>query len=404
MSGELVLVANARLPSQRAQSLQVVQMASAFARTGCRTTLLHALRHPTPPLPPGQDLFEFYGVPAGARPEVVGVPCTDWIDRVPTRLQFVPARVQELSFARNAADRVRRDHADAWVLSREIETARALTADARGAASVVFLEIHRVPGGRVRRRWLREAAARARGVVAISGGVKQDLVRLGLAGESILVEHDAMERSRFSCEVARSSARKSLRLDQKAPVVVYTGGLMGWKGVDLLIDAARVLPDVSFVIAGGMEQDVLRLRKYARRVWNVRFDGFQPPDRIPLYLAAADVGVVPNRSRPAISAKYTSPLKVFESMAMGLPLVASDLPSLREILVGEEHAVFVAPDDPAALAEGIGRLFGDEALREAMRAHGIARAPELTWDARAERILAWMRQRAGARPAVTTPS
>jgi glycosyltransferase involved in cell wall biosynthesis len=391
--GELVLVANARMPSHRAQSLQVAQMAAAFARAGCRTTLAHALRHPTPPLPEGQDLFDYYGVPAGPRPAVVGVPCTDWIDRVPTRLQFVPARVQELSFARNAAELVRREHAEARVLSREIETARAL---ARDPSIEVWLEVHRVPGGRLRRRWLAEAAAGARGIVAISGGVKEDLVAAGLDAGAIRVEHDAMERTRFSASVPRSSARKALRLDQNAPVAVYTGGLMSWKGVDLLIDAARRLPEVSFVIAGGMEADVLRLRRHARRVWNVRFDGFQAPERVPLYLAAADVGVVPNRSRPAISARYTSPLKVFEALATGLPLVASDLPSLREILRGEEHAVFVRPDDAAALAEGIARLIGDEALRAAMRERGLARAPELTWDARAERILAWMDERSAA--------
>ena len=393
MARDLVLVANARMPSHRAQSLQIAQMAAAFERAGAPTTLVHALRHPTPALPEGQDLFSFYGVPDGPRPEVAAVPCTDWIDRVPTRLQFVPARIQELSFASNAAELVAEKHSGARVLSREIETARALGRS--GGATDVFLEIHRVPGGRLRRDWLEEAAEASRGIVAISGGVKEDLVRTGIPADSILVEHDAMEKTRFSSSVARSSARKTLRLDQKAPVVVYTGGLMGWKGVDVLIDAARLLPELSFVIAGGMEQDVLRLRKHARRVWNVRFDGFQPPDRIPLYLAAADVGVVPNRSRPAISAKYTSPLKVFESMAMGLPLVASDLPSLREILVGEEHAVFAAPDDPRALADAIARLMGDEELRASMRDRGLARAPELTWDARAERILAWMDERCG---------
>ena len=275
----LVLVANARMPSHRAQSLQLAQVSAAFVRAGCATTLAYAVRHPTPALPEGQDLFDFYGVPAGPRPALFGVPCTDWIDRVPTRLQFVPARIQELTFARNAARHVRECHAGAWVLSREIETARALT-EAGGSADV-FLEIHRVPGGRLRRKWLGEAAAGARGVVAISGGVKQDLVRAGIPAESILVEHDAMEPTRFAATIARTSARKELRLEQNAPVVVYTGGLMGWKGVDLLIEAAKLLPEISFVIAGGMEQDQLRLRRQARRVWNVRFDGFQSPERIP---------------------------------------------------------------------------------------------------------------------------
>ncbi|HUR28120.1 MAG TPA: glycosyltransferase family 4 protein, partial [Planctomycetota bacterium] len=135
--------------------------------------------------------------------------------------------------------------------------------------------------------------------------------------------------------------------------------------------------------------DVERLRERARGLANVRIDGFQPPARIGLYLAAADLGAVPNRSTPAISARYTSPLKVFESFAAGLPLVASDLPSLRELLRHGHDAVLVAPDDPSALARGIARLYGDAALRSAIRARALARAPECTWDARTSRLLAW---------------
>ena len=93
MSAPLVLIANARLPSQRAQSLQVVQVAAAFARALAPTTLLHARRIPTPRLPDGQDLLDYYGVaPIAApaqKPTIEAVPCFDWIDRVPTRLQYL---------------------------------------------------------------------------------------------------------------------------------------------------------------------------------------------------------------------------------------------------------------------------------------------------------------------------
>jgi glycosyltransferase involved in cell wall biosynthesis len=112
-----------------------------------------------------------------------------------------------------------------------------------------------------------------------------------------------------------------------------------------------------------------------------------------LYLAAGDLGVVPNRSTPLISSRYTSPLKAFEAMAVGLPLVASDLPSLREILLDERHAVFVKPDSEAALAEGIAELIGSRELRESMATHGRSRTADISWDARAERLLAWMAAR-----------
>ena len=150
------------------------------------------------------------------------------------------------------------------------------------------------------------------------------------------------------------------------------------------------MPHVTFLIAGGMDADVARLRAYARGVDNVRIDGFQPPGRVPLYMAAADVGLVPNRLHPAISSRYTSPLKVFESLAAGLPLVASDLPSLRDILTNGETAILVEPEDASALAAGIDRLLTDEVARVRIVRAGKELAARHDWDSRARRILDWM--------------
>lgn len=382
----LVLVANARLPSQRAQSLQVAQVAGAFARAGVATTLVHARRRDTPPVDDPDALWDYYGLPSGARPEVHAAACVDWIDLVPRKLQYVPARLQELSFAKNATRLVQREYAGAWVLSRELECARQLV---RAGRRGVFLEIHRVPGGRARRRWLLEAAQGCAGLVAISGGVREDLIGLGVAADAIVVEHDGFETGRFEGLPERAAARRELGLPEGGPLVVYTGGLLAWKGVDVLVDAARALPEVHFAIAGGMDADVASLKARAAGLGNLRFDGFQPPERVPLYLAAGDVGVVPNRSTPAISARYTSPLKVFEAQAAGLPLVVSDLFSMRDVL-SEEQALFVAPDDPAALAQGLREVLADPVRRQGMAAALRAGASEHSWDARARRLLDWM--------------
>ena len=394
--GQLVLVANARLPSARAQSLQVMQAAASFARCGVDTTLVHARRSRSMERPDGQTLFDYYAVPEGPRPELVAAPCSDAIDAVPRRLQYVPARLQELTFARNAARWVRKHRPGADVLSRELETARSLVRSSRrsglkrgGERGKVFLEVHRVPGGEVRRRWLAEAAEGAAGVLAISGGVRADLLDLGVPEAKLRVEHDALDPGRFDGLPSRAEARRALGLSADRPLVVYTGGLMEWKGVDLLVAAARELPDVDFAIAGGMEADVERIKALSSDLDNVRVDGFRAPGEVPLYLAAGDLAVVPNRSEPAIAARYTSPLKVFEAMAAGIALVVSDLPALRDIL-GHDEALFVTPDRPESLAAGIRRLVDDSALRDRLGRALAARAGEATWDARARRILDWM--------------
>jgi len=284
--------------------------------------------------------------------------------------------MQELSFARNAARRILTRHPEAQVLSRELETALHLVREGHVRTN---LELHRVPGGATRRRWLLEAAAGCRRVIAISGGVRDDLLNLGVDADKVVVEHDACDPALFEELPAKSDARAELELDADRQVVVYTGGLLPWKGVDVLIDAARELPDVQVLIAGGMPADVDRARAQAAGLENVRIDGFQPPARVPLYLAASDLAVLPNRSRPLISARYTSPLKAFEYMAAGLPLVASDLPSLREALEEQAGVSFVEPDDSKALAEGLGAALQSSAGRSS----GTVRS----WGQRAVRLL-----------------
>ncbi len=383
----LLLVANARMPSQRAQSLQVAQCAAAYERAGAPTTLLHARRRDTAPMEAGA-LMDLYAVPPGARPAVEAIPCIDQIDSVPRRMQYLPARMQELTFARAAARRVRKAPPEARVLCREIDAAYQL----RGRRGV-FLEIHRVPGGRKRRQWLTRVARDAAGFVAISSGVAEDLMEAGVEEESILVEHDGFQPERFAGLPSKADARAELGIAPDDFVVVYTGGLLHWKGVDVLVDAARLLPKLRFVIAGGMDADVEALRSYAGGLEHVRIDGFQPPGRVPLYLAAGDLGVVPNRAKPAISSRYTSPLKVFESMAAGLPMVVSDLLSLRDVL-GPKEARFATAEDPTALARVLMELAQDEPARSAMSERLLKRSLDHTWDARAARILDWMEERA----------
>ncbi len=381
----LALVANARMPSQRAQSLQVAQVAAAFQSLGAATTLYYARRRDTPVLE-SAELLARYGV-SDAAVETVALSCVDWIERLPRALQFPPARLQEWSFSRSALKALGGLDEGVRILTREVEVAHGLRRRER-----VFLEVHRVPGGRLRRRWLLQAAAGLTGIVAISEGVEEDLIELGVDPQCIHVAHDGVDLQRFADLPTRTEARAALGLEEREHLVVYTGGLMEWKGVDGVLTAARQLPDVQFVIAGGMDADVARLRELAAGLPNLRLDGFQPAERVPLYLAAGDLGLVPNRSTPAISARYTSPLKVFEAMAAGLPLVCSDLPSLRALLSPEE-AEFVAPDDGRALAAGIGRLLADGDRRSRLAAAMADRAAQHSWQARARQLLLWMDER-----------
>jgi glycosyltransferase involved in cell wall biosynthesis len=174
------------------------------------------------------------------------------------------------------------------------------------------------------------------------------------------------------------------------PVVVYAGHLYAWKGVDVLLDALRELGDVRGLIVGGHEKepDLARLREQAARLGisdRVTFTGLVAPPDVAGHLRAGSVLVLPNPAS-AISTRFTSPLKLFEYMAAGRPIVASDLPSIREVLRHEQNALLVEPGDAAALAAGVRRLLDDRPLADRLAQAAVTDVASYSWDRRAERL------------------
>jgi glycosyltransferase involved in cell wall biosynthesis len=88
----------------------------------------------------------------------------------------------------------------------------------------------------------------------------------------------------------------------------------------------------------------------------------------------------------SIGARYTSPLKLFEYMAMGKAIVASDLPSIRTVLAHETSALLAAPGDAEALGAALRRLTEDLALRQSLAAAALRLAAGYSWAARAHTI------------------
>ena len=162
--------------------------------------------------------------------------------------------------------------------------------------------------------------------------------------------------------------------------------------MDTLAEAASKLQDEFVVIIGATkESDLNRIKEKTAKLSNVLVKGFQPPEDMPKYLAAADVLVLPNSAKDENSLLYTSPLKLFEYMAAERSIVASDLPSLREIL-NNRNAVFFKPDSPESLATTVKMLLSHEELRETLARQARKDVLEYTWDKRAKKILDFLRE------------
>jgi glycosyltransferase involved in cell wall biosynthesis len=174
------------------------------------------------------------------------------------------------------------------------------------------------------------------------------------------------------------------------PTVGYAGHFYPWKGVDTLLHALALAPEFRGLLIGGHpgEPDLERMRALARELGiesRVEFTGLLPPSEVRGRLPSADVLVLPNHLN-ALSSSYTSPLKMFEYMAAGRPIVASDLPAFREVLRDGENALLVLPGDAPEFAAAFRRLLADRATAEHIARTAWQEAEQHTWDGRAARI------------------
>ena len=164
------------------------------------------------------------------------------------------------------------------------------------------------------------------------------------------------------------------------------------KGIPELIEAVSILArnySVVLLLVGGPTDAVIAYRRHALAcglpVECFRIVGQVPPFDAPEWMRACDAVVIPWRFTQ-FSAYATSPLKLFEYMASGTPIVASDLPSLREI-VDDKNTIFVQPGNAKSLANGIARILEDPSLGRRIAMQALKDIEPYTWKKRAEGIL-----------------
>ena len=208
----------------------------------------------------------------------------------------------------------------------------------------------------------------------------------------ILHELNAVDIKDFDLDISKESARQKLDLPLGKKIAVYTGHLYGWKGVDTLAEAAMLLPEEYLIVfVGGTENDVAAFRKKYGSERRVLITGNRKHEEVPIWQKAADLLVLPNTAKEKISKFYTSPMKLFEYMASRRPVVATDIPSIREIVDGT-RAIIVPADDAGAMAKGIQKAVEDQEASDKISYNAYRYVLSHTWSARAKRILAFIGQ------------
>ena len=380
--------ADVRFPLERANGIQTIETCYALVKRGHSVDLIVRPDTHTP----ARDPFTYYGLSPDKALSV---------ERAPVSGPAAAKRLGYIAFAIGRA--IGTTRADV-LLTRDLGVASALLRLPRSVRPALVYESHgyapdvaaalpalvataSTPSAqKLRRLATREARVwlRADGYVTITAALLDELKgRFGSRPRTAVVPDGV----RIDRPEHRAPGHA---VDERPGVVAYAGHLYSWKGVDVLLEALAGLPEAHGLIIGGhsAEPDLARTKAAAARLGiaeRVTFTGLVEPARVPELLAQADVLVLPNPAS-AISTRYTSPLKLFEYMAAGRPIVSSDLPSIREILRDDVNALLVAPGDPLALASAIDRLLKDPALAARLVRAALDEVPNYSWQRRAERL------------------
>jgi glycosyltransferase involved in cell wall biosynthesis len=191
-------------------------------------------------------------------------------------------------------------------------------------------------------------------------------------------------------ELAGDLERRELRalpggeaIDPDAPVVLYLGGLMAGRGLEPLVDAIGLLPSVQLVLLGSGALSETLLARAAQNGARVHLLPPVAPDEVEAYAASADIGVSPIVGS-CLNYRYSLPNKLFQYMAAGIPVVASEFPQVREIVEGTRCGLVADTTRPDAIADAIGRILADREAAAAMGARGRAAVAErYNWSASA---------------------
>ncbi len=384
---KIIYIATSVIPAHKANAKQVMKMCQAFKQQGIDIELVIPVRFGGVRIK--ADPFEYYGIKE--RFKITKIFSIDLIplERIIGHLGFW---LQNISFSVLIGFYLFFKKSDV-IYSRDHFSLFLLTC--LGFSKKLVWEIHIFPK---RISWFHKRLfKKINKLVVISQGLKKEIVKQRIGEKKIMVAPDAVDLTEFDSSFSKERAREKFNLPSDKRIIGYVGTLKtlrASKGIDVLIKSLKFInQDVLMVLVGGEKDDVNFYKKIVEAEGvadRIVFTGQVKSQLVPQYLKAFDVLAMPFPDLPHY-AFYMSPLKLFEYMASQRPIVATNLPSVREIL-DDQSTVFVQPDKAEALAEGIKRVLTDQILAQRIADQAYRKVQKYTWPKRVQAILDYINQ------------
>jgi glycosyltransferase involved in cell wall biosynthesis len=257
-------------------------------------------------------------------------------------------------------------------------------------------------------RWLEKVSVRrADHVITINDPLRAVLIGRGLRRSESTIIMNAVDEALFAAGLKSAPAGPHTALPQPAFLMMYHGTLTHIYGLDIAIRAFALarerMPGAEFWILGaGPEKDSLAALAQELGLGDrVRLLGSVKPDEIPHLLQRCDIGVLATRQDVFLDLSYSN--KLSEYIIMGKAVISSGLRTIRHYF-SDDALAFFRPNDPAALAQQMARLYGDAALRGRLNARAKEEYRAINWGVMKQRYLALMNALTnGHRPPVAAP-
>lgn len=355
------------MPTEKAHGIQIMKMCEAFASNGHEVVLVVPNRETSV----NEDPFVYYNVrPNFSIRKLSTIDLTGygkWGFRVQSITYSIAVLFLMRSLSRENMVIYSRDELPLFLLSFGN---RKLMWETHMGHMNIFI-----------RRLIKEKVS----IVAITNGLKDFYIKHGASSNLIHIAPDGVDLKEFHENYSQTESRKILGLPTDKKIVMYIGLFDEWKGYKTLLEASKSLAynsNILFVLIGkGKDMDSLK-SQYPEAI----FLGYRPYNELPINQKAADVLVIPNSGKTKISSHYTSPIKLFAHMASGVPIVASDLPSLREI-IDDTTAYLFEPDNAKSLEQAILGAIVDSEGSEKKALNAKDRSIQYSWIERARGIL-----------------
>lgn len=363
---KIIIIYNSRVPTEKANGYQTFKTAESLIMNNKKVEIWAPKRFNLEQLKT-QDIKAYYNLLY--KPKIVKINVIDFLglikfENIFTKYsKFISNIILTITFSIGVFVRILfNQDKDTIYFTRDVNIASFLITIYPFIRNKLFIELHNLPSIRFRLNRQIKILKKCAGIITLTKVMRSELIKNNLKQNKILYEPDAVDISQFKIKMGKNDARRILKLPTDIKIFLYIGNfhtLGNEKGIPEILKSINCLKlnekFIIYIVGGPLE----RVKKYREIIHKYKIDfekivflGRQEVKTIPIWLRAADILLMPHPNTTFYQ-KYVSPLKLFEYMCSRNPIIASNLPSIKEILEHKKNSYLVDAGSFESLAKAI---------------------------------------------------